>query len=127
MRPTDASIAIFDPAGAKLRALSPIADIRKDKSRTLDIWSATASEDGSILFAGVVVFPAHRVSHVIATYSTAGVLTKLWDMFPYHHHSIIVDASGRVYAFGHSILGTQKPPYPLLIRYTPHGRWMPSC
>lgn len=123
LSPSDASIATFDAGGAKLRMLlNPIADIRKDRPRTLDIWGAAAAPDGSVLFAGVVVFPKHQVSHVIATYSSEGVLTKLWDMFPYHHHALDVDALGRVYAFGHSILRPQKPPYPLLIRYTSHGK-----
>jgi hypothetical protein len=95
------------------------------EAREIDVWNVAATPDGGVALLCVLQLGQRRVQHVLLTYDAWGMLRKVWDMHPYHHHQIAVDANSNVYAFGHRLdRGDEpaEPDYPLLVKYSPDGK-----
>jgi len=100
----------------------PLPDLPGAKART--IWDAAETPEGGVIFSAVAEYGPRNVRPVpvkslLLTYSRDGRLTKLWDVYPYHHHHIAVDSHGDVYGLGTK--DTPRTNYPLLVKYSSDG------
>lgn len=111
------------PAGSQRGTrVSPLLDFAG--ANAVDIWAVAAGPHGMLVISGVVQYGPMNARMYLLTYDAKGVLRKLWEVYPYHHHQIAVDSEGSVYALGHREDRADKPneeDYPLLIKYSPEG------
>jgi len=93
-------------------------------SSYIDIWDVTGAPNGDIVVAAVLGYGPRNVNpvpvkSVVLTYDETGVLRRVWDVGPYHHHRVAADPAGNVFALGDGGKGTGD--YPLLIKYSFSG------
>jgi len=122
----DVAIKVVSQDGHVRLALKPFDDLRKAGIAKISLWDAIVRRDGGVSYVGVVIHDSKsgeqpRASQLMAHYSANGILSRVWDMDPYHHHLIAADRHDNIYAFGHRVDGNNKPPYPLLMRYSEDG------
>jgi hypothetical protein len=125
-RKGDVAIKAVGEDGRVRVALRPFDDLQQPGISKISLWDATLRPDGGVSYVGVAVHEARlgeqpRATQLMAHYSAKGVLTRVWDMHPYHHHLIAADRQNSIYAFGHRVTGDKKAPYPLLVQYTQEG------
>jgi hypothetical protein len=120
--------AVSAPAARILKAdgstipIYPLADL--PGAQALTIWDIAETPDGGVIFSAIAEYGPRNVRPIPAkslllTYSRDGRLTRLWDVYPYHHHHIAVDKYGHVFGLGTK--DTPKTNAPLLVKYSPHG------
>lgn len=120
LMPTVRAYADGTRAGTPLLPLKDFPD-----AKGLDIWNVAATPEGGIILASVLQYGGINTKHMFLTYDMWGLLKKVWEVYPYHHHQLAVDGEGNAYAFGHREdrgEGADEPDYPLLIKYSPEGK-----
>jgi hypothetical protein len=101
----------------------PMRDL--PEAQRMTIWDVAEAPDGSVVFSVIAEYGPREVKPVpvkslLLTYDQTGTLTRLWDVYPYHHHNIAVDGAGNVFGFGSK--DTRSTIYPLIVKYSPSGR-----
>jgi hypothetical protein len=121
---TDISAAAVRIIGTDGRTIPiyPLSDLPGATAMT--IWDIAETPEGGVIFSAIAEYGSRKVRPVpvkslLLTYSRDGRLTRLWDVYPYHHHHIAVDASGNVFGLGTK--DTKEANYPLLVKYSPDG------
>ena len=120
----DVAVKVVTQSGRVRLALKPFDDLRQPYASKIGLWDAVVRPDGGVSYVGVVIHESNsgkQPMQLMAHYSATGVLTRVWDMHPYHQHLIAADRQNNIYAFGHRITGDNKPPYPLLTQYSEAG------
>jgi hypothetical protein len=115
------AIKAIDTKGKTL-ALYPLRDF--SGSSYLDVWDATGAPNGDVVMSVILAYGPRKpkpiaVKSLLLTYDSAGTLRAVWDVKPYHHHIVAMDAAGNVFAFGHA--DGQSGTYPLIVKYSPQG------
>lgn len=100
------------------------------EAKFVDIWEAAATPDGGSVLSVILGF-ANRpqpkeirttpvpLKSLLLTYGKDGALKKVWNVAPYHHQAVAVDADGNVFALGTRDAG--KEGFPLIVKYSPKG------
>jgi hypothetical protein len=101
----------------------PLPDLPGAQAMT--IWDIAETPDGGVIFSAIGEYGPRNVRPTPAkaflmTYSRFGQLTRLWDVYPYHHHHIAVDSRGDVFGLGTK--DTLRSNYPLLVKYSSDGK-----
>jgi hypothetical protein len=120
--------AVSAPAVRILKAdgstipIYPLGDLPDAQAMT--IWDVAETPEGGVIFSAIGEYGPRNVKPVpvkslLLTYSRSGQLTRLWDVYPYHHHHIAVDSSGEVFGLGTK--DTPRTNYPLLVKYSSDG------
>jgi hypothetical protein len=95
-----------------------------------DIWAAAATPEGGIVVSVVLGFgprpnpkdqlkPFPALKSLLLTYGADGSLKKVWNMAPYQHQALAIDAQNNVFALGTRDAGPEG--FPMLIKYSPSG------
>jgi hypothetical protein len=118
------AVFAYDEGRGKTLELAPLKDFPDAKG--LDIWSAAATPEGGVVLSVVVQDGGLNTRFFVLTYDVWGLLQKMWEVYPYHHHhQLAVDRKGNVYGFGHrEDRGEEagEKDYPLLVKYSPQGK-----
>jgi len=96
-----------------------------------DIWAASATPQGGMIMSVVLGFgdrpdprdqskPFPALRSLLLTYDSDGALKKVWNVAPYQHQALAVDAEGNVFALGTRDAGPEG--FPTIIKYSPSGK-----
>jgi hypothetical protein len=121
---SDAALPAVQVSSANGKKVSfyPVRDLG---ATYIDIWAVSGSPDGGVVISAILGFGPRNsrpvpVKSVLLTYDATGTLRSVWNIEPYHYHSIAADSNGNVYAFGHT--DSDSKDYSLLIKYSPAGQ-----
>jgi hypothetical protein len=99
-------------------------------AKFVDIWAAAATPEGGLVLSVILGF-ANRpqpkeirttpvpLKSLLLTYGKDGALKKVWNVAPYHHQALAVDADGDVFALGTRDAG--KEGFPMIVKYSAKG------
>jgi hypothetical protein len=92
----------------------------------IDVWAVSGEPSGDIVVSAIVGYAPRKDKNanlnksLLLTYDQYGTLRKVWDILPYNHHDLAVDASGNVFGLG--VAAAPSDEYPLIVKYSPDGK-----
>ncbi len=100
-------------------ALYPMRDLAGAQS--ISIWNVAATPEGGAAIAAIADYGEHQRKSLMLTYDGSGRLRKVWDVDPCHHHRVVVDHEGNIFAFGERH-EPKDSNYPLFAKYSPNAK-----
>ncbi len=113
------ALRLFSTEGTQSAAIAPLGDF--PEARSFNIWGVAAAPDGGVAVAATVDYGQHIAKSLVLSYDSSGTLKKLGDVNPYHHHRVVVDREGNIFAFGERH-DTPDSNYSLFVKYSPSAK-----
>jgi hypothetical protein len=112
----------FSSSGETSAPIFALKDI--PGAQWLSVWDVAAMPGGNIAISGIAGYAKQGVAGstkpLILTYDSSGRLKAFWNVYPYHQHKLVANASGEIFALGDKLEANAED-FPMLTKYSADG------